>query len=55
MIKSEGGDSQAITLTYTKMKDGEEPAKRVYDLRNRVITYDGDEVTSWVVIDASKA
>lgn len=55
-VKREGGDSQAVTLTCTKMKDGEEPARRAYDLKNRVITYDddGDEVTSLVVRDAGR-
>ncbi|MNI34004.1 hypothetical protein D3C73_879800 [compost metagenome] len=44
LVKREGGDSQAVTLTCTKMKDGEEPARRAYDLMNRVITYDDDGV-----------
>lgn len=56
LVKREGGDCQAVTVTCKKMKDAEAPAMRAYDLKTRVITYDddGDEVTSLVLVDSGR-
>lgn len=56
LVKRENPDSQAFTVVCTKMKDDEPPAKRAYNLKNHVVTYDsdGDEVTSLVVIDQGR-
>ena len=56
LLKREVTDAQAFTLLCTKMKDGDEPGRRAYDLRTRVVCYDddNDEVTSLVVIADSR-
>ncbi|MFM4847392.1 helicase RepA family protein [Aeromonas rivipollensis] len=56
LVKREGGQRQAVTLTCTKMKDDEEPPKRAYDLKTRTVYHDdvGDEVTSLVLIDTGR-
>lgn len=52
LLKREAADAQAFTLLCTKMKDGDEPGRKAYDMRSRVVCFDdeGDEVTSLVVI-----
>jgi len=52
-VKREGADSQTVTIACTKMKDDEEPARRAYDLKRRIVCYDsdGNEVTSLVLKD----
>ncbi|WP_323885397.1 helicase RepA family protein [Aeromonas caviae] len=51
LIKREGNDMHALTLACTKMKDDEQPARRAYDLRSRIVYWDdgGDEITSLVL------
>ncbi|MNX69599.1 hypothetical protein D3C86_1008230 [compost metagenome] len=52
LIKREGSDVHALTLACTKMKDDEQPARRAYDLRSRIVCWDdgGDEITSLVLV-----
>lgn len=56
LVKRENGDAPALTLTCTKMKDAEEPAKRSFDLRSCAIFLDddGDEITSLVLVDQGR-
>lgn len=56
LIKREANDAQALTLACTKMKDSQEPAKRAYDLRGRIVCWDddGDEITSLVLADLGR-
>lgn len=56
LVKREDSESQAVTITCTKMKDDEEAAKQSYDLKRHIVCYDDDgvEVTSLVVIDRGR-
>ncbi|MBX9565929.1 hypothetical protein FKF78_09225 [Aeromonas hydrophila] len=56
LIKRESSDTQALTLTCTKMKDSQEPIKRAYDLRSRIVCWDddGDEITSLVLVEQGR-
>lgn len=56
LVKREDSESQAVTITCTKMKDDDETAKRSFDLNRRIVCYDNDgvEVTSLVVIDCGR-
>lgn len=56
LLTKREGEGYAVTLTCTKMKDYETPAKRAYDLRKREVTRDDDDVpvTSLVLLDAGR-
>ncbi|MHA7000320.1 helicase RepA family protein [Aeromonas schubertii] len=56
LIKRESNDTQSLTLTCTKMKDSQEPIKRAYDLRSRIVCWDddGDEITSLVLVEQGR-
>lgn len=55
-IHREGGDSEALVIACTKMKDAEEPKEAAFDLRvvELFTDPDGELVTSLVVVDVPR-